>query len=96
MLDTVIELTQQQAVKRMAQAAEEYAAANNQLGYVLSEVDRVRIRRQMDVLEAEMRDLALRMRQPWHNHLARIDYSALPGPSNASTPACSLRAALPC
>lgn len=75
MLGAVIEFTQQQAEKRMAQIAEEYAAANHQLGYALSEVDRVRIRRQMDVLEAEMRDLALRMRQPWHNYLARIDYS---------------------
>lgn len=75
MLDAVIELTQQQAARRMAQAAEEYAAANNQLGYAISEVDRVRIRRQMVALEAEMRDLALRVRQPWHNYLAQIDYT---------------------
>ena len=74
MLDAVDEFTQQQLAKRMAQAAEEYAAANNQLGYALSEVDRVRIRRQMEVLEAELRDLAVRMGQPWHNYLPQIDY----------------------
>lgn len=56
--------TQQQALKRMAQAAEEYAAASNQLGYALSEVDRVRIRRQMEVLEMEMRALEGQLAQP--------------------------------
>lgn len=42
---------------RLAALGEEYTAANRQLGYALSEVDRLRIKRQIEALDAEMKAL---------------------------------------
>ena len=40
--------------KRLAELSAEYEAANGQLGYALAAVDRVRIQRQVEALEAEI------------------------------------------
>jgi hypothetical protein len=40
--------------RRLVQLAEEYEAVNQQLSYTLSAVDRIRIQRQAEVLEAEI------------------------------------------
>jgi hypothetical protein len=44
--------------KRLSALGEEYMAANRQLSYTLSEVDRLRIKRLIETLDAEMKALA--------------------------------------
>ena len=75
MLDAVYEFTQQKAQERLAMLAQEYDAAKKQWGHTLSAVDRLKLERQMENTLAEMHGIQFRMRQPWHIHLARIDYS---------------------
>jgi formylglycine-generating enzyme required for sulfatase activity len=49
---------------RKAELIEEYKAANAQLGRALSDVDRVRLKRQIEKIEKEIKDIEEQLRQP--------------------------------